>query len=80
LDQTNYVVNVTATGRTITLPDAASIEGRIYTIKLTASGSCTVATTSSQTIDASTTYSLASQYKYVTVMSDSSNWIVIANN
>jgi hypothetical protein len=80
LDATNYVVNVTATGQTITLPDAAGIEGRIYTIKLTASGSCTVNTTSSQTIDASTTYSLASQYKYVTVMSDNANWIVIANN
>ncbi len=80
LDETHQTVEVTATGQTITLPTAASITGRIYTIKLTASGSCTVATTSSQNIDASTTYSLASQYKYVTVMSNGSNWIVIANN
>lgn len=80
LDGTHSVVNVTATGQTITLPTAASITGRQYTIKLTASGSATVATTSSQTIDGSTTYSLASQYKYVTVVSDGSNWIITANN
>ena len=80
LDATHSVVNVTATGQTITLPTAVGITGRHYTVKLTASGSGTVATTSSQTIDGSTTYSLASQYKYVTVVSDGANWIVIANN
>jgi len=74
------VIEVTATGKTITLPTAVGITGRVYTIKLTASGSGTVATTSSQTIDGSTTYSLASQYKYVTVQSNGSNWIIIANN
>ncbi len=80
LDATHSTVEVTATGQTITLPTAVGITGRIYTIKLTASGSGTVATTSSQNIDASTTYSLASQYKYVTVQSNGANWIVIANN
>lgn len=80
LDDSHSIVEVTATGQTITLPTAVSVAGRTYTIKLTASGSCTVATTSSQTIDGSTTYSLASQYKYVTVTSNNGNWIVIANN
>jgi hypothetical protein len=80
LDGTYDVVEVTATGQTITLPTAASITGRVYTIKLTASGSSTIATTSSQTIDGSTTYSLSAQYKYVTVQSNGSNWIIIANN
>jgi lysophospholipase L1-like esterase len=74
------VVEVTATGQTITLPTAVGISGKTFTIKLTASGSATVATTSSQTIDGSTTYSLASQYKYVTVQSNGANWIIIANN
>jgi len=37
LDGTHSIVNVTATGQTITLPTAASITGRQYTIKLTAS-------------------------------------------
>jgi hypothetical protein len=77
---TDNVIEVTATGKTITLPTAVGISGRQYTIKLTASGSGTVATTSSQTIDGSSTYSLASQYKYVTVTSNGSNWIVTANN
>jgi hypothetical protein len=80
LDANHSTLEVTATGQTITLPTASGIAGRVYTIKLTASGSCTINTTSSQTIDASTTYSLASQYKYVTVMSNGSNYIVIANN
>lgn len=74
------VIKVTAAGQAITLPTAVGAQGRIYTIKLTAVGTCTVNTTSSQTIDASTTYSLSAQYKYVTVMSDNANWIIIANN
>jgi hypothetical protein len=67
---------------TVTLPTAASITGRMYTIKRTNSGAnaVTVGTTSSQTIDGSTTYSLSAQYKYVTVISDGSNWLIIANN
>lgn len=80
LGASNQIVNVTATGQTITLPTAAGITGRAYTIKLTASGTGTVATTSSQTIDGSTTYSLSAQYKYVTVVSDGANWIITANN
>jgi hypothetical protein len=43
-------------------------------------GVITVATTGSQTIDGSTTYSLGSQYKYVVVVSNGANWIVVANN
>jgi len=33
-----------------------------------------------QSVDGSTTYSLGSQYKYVTVQSNNANWIVIGNN
>lgn len=80
LDLNNNSVDVTATGQTITLPTAVGITGRTYIIKLTASGSATVATTSSQTIDGSTTYSLSAQYKYVTVQSNGANWNIIGNN
>ena len=80
LDDSYGSVEVTATGQTITLPTAVGITGRIYTIKLTASGTGTVATTSSQNIDGSTTYSLSAQYKYVTVQSNGTGWIIIANN
>jgi hypothetical protein len=71
---------VTATGTTITLPTAASISGRTWTIKLTTAGSCTIATTSSQTIDGATSYSLSAINKYVTVISDGSNWQIMGNN
>lgn len=75
------VIGVTATGQTITLPTAVGCSGRVYTIKLTVSGSATVATTSSETIDGSTTYTgLSAQYKYVTVQSTGSEWIIIGNN
>lgn len=76
----DYTIEVTATGQTITLPTAVGVTGRIYTIKLTSSGSSTIATTSSQTIDGSTTYSLSAQYKYVTVQSNNANWLIISNN
>jgi hypothetical protein len=74
------VIDLTATGLTATLPTAVGITGREYTIKLTEVGTGTVATTSSQTIDGSITYSLSAQYKYVTVKSTGANWIIIANN
>lgn len=80
LTASHNVVLVTATGQTITLPTAVGANGRIYTIKLTASGTGTVATTSSQTIDGSTTYSLSAQNKYVTVISENSQWFIIGNN
>jgi hypothetical protein len=52
----------------------------MYTIKNSGAGVITLGTTSSQTIDGSTTYSLGSQYKYVVVVSNGSSWIVVANN
>ncbi|MFM9793305.1 right-handed parallel beta-helix repeat-containing protein [Streptomyces turgidiscabies] len=74
--------NATGGAFSLTLPTAVGIAGRSYTLKkIDASGNAvTVATTSSQTIDASTTYSLAAQYKYVTVVSDGANWLIVGNN
>jgi hypothetical protein len=67
---------------TITLPTAVGVTGQTYTIKRINSGSnaVTVGTTSSQTIDGSTTYALSTQYKYVKVVSDGANWIIVGNN
>jgi hypothetical protein len=74
--------DATSAAFTITVPTAVGITGKSYTVKkIDSSGNAvTVATTSSQTIDGSTTYSLASQYKYVTLVSNGSNWIITANN
>jgi hypothetical protein len=67
---------------TITLPTAVGKAGQTYTIKRINSGAnaVTVGTTTSQTIDGSTTYALSAQYKYVKVVSDGANWIIVGNN
>jgi hypothetical protein len=66
---------------TITLPTAVGVAGKVYTVKKidSSANAVTVATTSSQTIDGVTTYSLANQYGGVNVQSDGSNWYIIAN-
>lgn len=76
-DDLILVDTVTTGSVTVTLPSAASTNGgREYRIKRTTAGanSCTIATTSSQTIDGATTLSLPNQYDAVTLISDSSNW------
>jgi len=81
---TDEVISADATSAAfqITLPTAVSKTGQVYTIKRANSGAnaVTVGTTSSQTIDGSTTYSLSAQYKYVSVVSNGANWLIIANN
>ena len=78
------IITVDATSGifTITLPTAVGVTGQTYTIKRINSGSnnVTVGTTSSQTIDGSTTYVLSTQYKYLKVVSDGANWIIVGNN
>ena len=76
----DYVVNFTSGTVTATLPTSVGATGKIYIIKNSGTGVVTINTTSSQTIDGSTTYSLSSQYKYVQVMSNGSNWIITGNN
>jgi hypothetical protein len=74
--------DATSAAFTITLPTAVGITGRQYTIKkVDSSGNAvTVGTTSSQTIDGAATDALGAQWKYVTVVSNGSNWLVTANN
>lgn len=81
---TDNTIKGDATGGafSLTLPTAVGIDGREYVLKKVDSSinAVTVATTSSQTIDGSTTYSLLTQYKYVRVKSDGANWMVIGGN
>lgn len=74
------IIDCTSGTFTATLPTAVGNVGRYYTIKNSGTGVITVGTTSSQTIDGSTTYPLSTQYKYVTVVSNNTNWIITANN
>jgi len=71
--------DATGAAFTITLPTAAGVAGRQYTVKRVNGGSnnVTVATTSSQTIDGATTYVLSAQYDKITVTSDGANWFIL---
>lgn len=83
LTSTHSVVMVDASGgaRTITLPTAVGISGRIYRIKMISASSqtntVTVGTTSSQTIDGAATQVLYLQYTDMPVISDGSNWSIL---
>jgi hypothetical protein len=68
---------------TVTLPDATVVgmQGRSYTLKNISPGAVTIATPSpAQTIDGATSYSLSTTHKYISVVSDGSNWQIVANN
>lgn len=79
---TDEVVLADATGGafTVTLPTAVGHGGKVFTVKRMNSGAnaVTIGTTSSQTIDGATTASLSSQYSARTVVSDGTNWQVLA--
>lgn len=72
---TDYVYLVSGT-TTLTLPTAVGNTNQ-YVITNVGAGVATVATTSSQTIDGSTTAALNVQYGSITVISNGSNWIII---
>ena len=79
LTASDEIITVTA-GATITLPTAVGAIGRTYTIKRTGSSDVIIDGDGSQTIDGTTTHTLTAQYKYVKVVSDGSNWIIVGNN
>jgi hypothetical protein len=72
----NYIVICSGTF-TVTLPSAGTFSGQLYVIKNNGSGVITLATTSSQTIDGSTTLSMSTQYEAITVVSNGTNWSII---
>jgi len=78
LDETHSIVicNNGAIARTITLPTAIGIKGRIYTIKRGESSTANViiATTASQMIDGEMDYMLMNARESLTVISDGADW------
>ena len=60
---------------TLTMPTAVG-NTNLYVIKNT-TGTDTINTTSSQTIDGSTSISLTTDYLSITLISDGANWIII---
>jgi hypothetical protein len=74
------LVDCAAEPLTTLLPGASTVSGQQYKVKKidSSANAATISTTSSQTIDGSLTYVLATQYKSATVQSDGSNWWVTA--
>lgn len=72
---TDYVRFVSGT-TTVTLPTAVGNSNK-YTIKNTGVNTVTIATTSSQTIDGSTTITLPVQNTSIDLISDNSNWRIV---
>ncbi len=79
LTSTNRTYIINAAASTATLPTAVGIAGRIFTIK-SINFTGLVATTSSQTIDGGASYSLTASNKLVRVISDGTNWVIMASN
>lgn len=79
---TVYLVTTGSSALVATLPTAVGASGQIFIFKKvdSGSGSVTVATTSSQTIDGLSIYQLTNQWQFLWVTSDGSNWQIINNN
>lgn len=80
--RTVLMINTTSGNKIMTLPSASISSGTRFIIKKTDASlnTVTLATVSSQLIDGSTTYVLATQYKYVEVIAVGSAWMVVGNN
>ena len=78
-DYTHIFVTTGATDRTITLPTAADNANRQYVIKKVDSGSGTVTIDGegAETIDGEATKLLTTQYSWMTIVCDGSEWHVV---
>ena len=78
----NTLIFTGTSAATLTLPTAASITGRSYWIKNASSNSSvlTIATTSSQTIDGSTTWLLNQANEAVNLVSNGTNWYIASES
>jgi len=76
LTSSDYTVNCTSGTFTVTLPTAVGIQGRIYNIKNTGTGTITVDANGTETIDGDLTESVY-QYENLQIQSTNSNWIIL---
>lgn len=72
----DYTVDCTTGTFTTTLPTAVGVTGRVYVVKNSGAGIITIATTSSQTIDGSTTKTVATGVS-IMLQSTGTNWIIL---
>ena len=80
----NLLVFTGTTASTVTLPTAVGCDGRTYMIKNASTTGPTpvlsIATTSAQTIDAASSWTLTSANETITVISNGANWNVSAQS
>jgi len=80
LTSKDYTVDATANSFTFTLPTAVGIAGKVFRIKNSGSGTISVDTTSSQTVDLNPPAAISlSQGDSITLQSTGENWIIIAS-
>ena len=75
---TDYLIDCTSGTFTVTLPASSGRTGRILIIKNSGAGTITVDGNASETIDGATTYAISVQYGTIQIMSDGTNWKIIA--
>lgn len=81
----DYLIRVTSTAaaRTITLPTAAGIAGRVYEIKDTSGGAgtnnITIDADGTETIDGAATATISAHYGSIKLASNGTNWDLINN-
>lgn len=71
----DYFVEITASGKTFTLPTAVGNTGKQYEVVNTSAGALTVNTTSSQTISGALTYNLNAG-SALRLFSNGANWLI----
>ena len=74
----DYVIDCTSGTFTVTLPASSGRTGRILIIKNSGAGTITVDGNGAETIDGAATYAISVQYGTVQIMSDGTNWKIIA--
>jgi hypothetical protein len=74
----DYVIDCTSGTFTVTLPASSGRTGRILIIKNSGAGTITVDGNASETIDGAATYAISVQYGTIQIMSDGTNWKIIA--
>lgn len=74
----DYIIDCTSGTFTVTLPASSGRTGRILIIKNSGAGTITVDGNASETIDGAATYSLATQYATIQIVSDGTNWKIIS--
>jgi hypothetical protein len=84
LSTDNILAFTGTTATTLTLPDATTCTGRVYSIKNLSSSVytsvLTIATSASQTIEDSTTWLLDEQNEMIKLVSNGANWKVTGSN